>query len=253
MSDLSGHGPTERFTGREDLYARFRPDYPAEAIDTVIRRAGLDGGGLLVDVGCGTGVSSRLFAQKGVVVVGIEPNAAMRQKAEAAGGSIRYLAGRSEETGLPDGVARAVLAAQAFHWFDAPVALGEFHRILGPGGWVALMWNERDESDAATRAYGDAIRLAPDATLIEGTRIGAGRALLQTPLFDSGEVIELDHGQELDEEGVLGRAFSSSYVPREPPLGPRIEQELRQVFARFQREGRMRLCYRTTLYLARRA
>src|SRR5205807_1633654 len=97
-----------RFTGRQDLYARFRPTYSAEAIDTVLRRTGLDSGGLLVDVGCGTGLSSRLFAERGVDVVGIEPNAAMREQALKAGGSVRYQDGRAEATGLPDGCARVV-------------------------------------------------------------------------------------------------------------------------------------------------
>jgi SAM-dependent methyltransferase len=252
MSDLTQHDPTGRFTGRQDLYARFRPAYPAEAIDAVLRKTGLEAGGLLVDVGCGTGLSSRLFAERGVEVVGIEPNAAMREQAELAGGSVRYQEGRGEATGLPDGCARVVLAAQAFHWFDAPRALREFHRILTAGGWVALLGYERDETDPCTAAYGDVIRLAPDTALVEGGRIRAPEALPACPLFDSAEVITFSHPQELDEEGLVGRMFSSSYVPREPPLGPRIEQGVRQVFARFQHDGRVRLCQRVTLHLARK-
>jgi SAM-dependent methyltransferase len=253
MNELTGCDPVGRFTGRQDLYSRFRPDYPAELIDLVIRRAGLEAGGLLVDVGCGTGVSSRLFAARGIPVVGVEPNAPMREQAEKAGSGVRYVEGKAEATGLPDGTARVVLAAQAFHWFDAAAALREFRRILGPGGWVALAWNERDERDPGTAAYGDMIRLAPGAVTVEGARLRAGEALLLSAQFKSGEVIELGHAQELDEEGLLGRAFSTSFVPREPPLGPRIEQGLRDVFARFGRDGRVRLCYTTTLYLARRA
>jgi SAM-dependent methyltransferase len=254
MTDLTACDPTGRFTGREDLYSRYRPTYPAEMVDRVIERAGLDKepGGLLMDVGSGTGLSSRLFAARGVNVIGVEPNAAMRQQAEQAGGGVRYVEGKAEATGLGDGTARVVLAAQAFHWFNPSSALREFHRILFSGGWVALAWNERDETDPGTRAYGDVIRLAPDTATIEGARAGAGQALLKCDLFTAGEVIEMKNAQDLDEEGVLGRAFSSSYVPREPPLGPRIEQGLREVFARFQRDGRMQMCYITTLYLAHR-
>jgi SAM-dependent methyltransferase len=250
--ELSGFDPTGRFTGREELYSRYRPGYPDEMIDLVIGRAGLAAGGLLVDVGCGTGLSSRQFAARGVEVLGVEPNAAMRRQAEQAGGQVRYVEGKAEATGLPDGVARAVLAAQAFHWFDAAAALREFHRILAPAGWAALAWNERDEGDACTAAYGDVIRLAPDAKVVECARADAGRPLLECELFAEGEVIELGNAQELDEEGLLGRAFSASYVPREPPLGPRIKEGLREVFGRFRQGGKVRLCYRTTLYLARR-
>src|SRR5262249_13452482 len=76
--------PTARFTGLADLYARHRPDYPDDALDYVVSRCGLRGGSLLVDVGCGTGISSRQFALRGVPVLGVDPNADMLRRAEAA-------------------------------------------------------------------------------------------------------------------------------------------------------------------------
>src|SRR5207248_3252092 len=133
-----------------------------------------------------------------------------------AGPLPEYRPGRAEETGLPGEVAQVVLSAQAFHWFDAPAALKEFHRVLRPGGWVALMWNERDESDPCTAAYGAVIRTAPDASAVEGPRARAGEVLLHSPLFESGERVCFRHAQELGEGELLGRAFSASYAPREP-------------------------------------
>jgi trans-aconitate methyltransferase len=65
------------------LYARCRPSYPAEAVEYVVSRCGLGPRSPLVDVGCGTGISSRLFAARGVPVLGLEPNADMRTQAEA--------------------------------------------------------------------------------------------------------------------------------------------------------------------------
>src|SRR5262249_15061087 len=159
-----------------DLYARHRPGYPTEAIDCIVARCGLGPASRLVDVGCGTGISTRLFAARGIPVVGIEPNAEMRSKAEAEAIPSRstvteHRDGRAAATGLAGGAAEAVLAAQAFHWFDADAALREFPHILKPGGWVALMWNERDESDACTAAYGAVVRTGPDAATVEGTRV----------------------------------------------------------------------------------
>src|SRR5947209_1203613 len=141
MSDVTRFNPTARFSGLSDVYARNRPDYPAAAIDHIIGVCGLGGDALLVDVGSGTGISTRLFAARGVKVVGVEPNDEMRGRAEVEAGA-RYVKGTAEATGLPDECAAAVLAAQAFHWFDKPAALREFHRLLRPGGWAVLMWNE---------------------------------------------------------------------------------------------------------------
>jgi SAM-dependent methyltransferase len=258
MSDISGYNPTGRFSGLADLYARHRPDYPAAALDLVVQRCGLGRDTLLVDVGCGTGISARLFAARGVPVLGIEPNDDMRARAEGSPlppGAVppQYRKGRAEATGLPDGAAAAVLAAQAFHWFDAPAALREFHRVLRPGGWAALLWNERDEADPCTAAYGAVVRSAPDAAAIEVPRSRAGDPLLHSPLFEGGERVPFRHEQDLDEEGLLGRAFSASYAPREPPEAvAAFAAALRDAFARYQRQGRVLLHYETTVYLARR-
>jgi ubiquinone/menaquinone biosynthesis C-methylase UbiE len=257
MHDVSRYRPTERFSGLSDLYSRHRPTYPTAALDFIQARCGLGPGTLLVDVGCGTGISSRLFAARAVPVVGIEPNDDMRAQAEATpppsdGSAPEYRKGTAEATGLPDGCATAVLAAQAFHWFDAPAALREFRRILRPGGHVALAWYERDEDDACTAAFGAVMRTGPGAGAVEGKRGRSGAALLQNPLFEGGERATFRHEQEMDEEGLLGRAFSASYAPREPAAVAVFTERLREVFAAHQRDGKVTLRYVTSVYLARR-
>lgn len=250
MSDVARFNPTGRFSGLADVYAKHRPDYPTAAIEHIIRQCGLTGDALLVDVGCGTGISTRLFAAHGLSVIGVEPNDEMRARAEAEphAAATRFVKGTAEATGLPDGSALAVLAAQAFHWFDAPAALREVQRLLRPGGWVALMWNERDETDACTAAYGVVLRTGPDAAAVEGPRQRAGEALLHSPLFVGAHKVVFPHEQALDEEGLLGRAFSASYAPREPQAAEVFADKLREVFARFQHDGRVELRYATSVY-----
>lgn len=256
MSNLSSQNPTGRFTGLAESYARFRPSYPAEALDFIISQCVLGPSSLLVDAGCGTGISSRLFAERGIPVLGIEPNEEMLHKAAAT--PIRlgcpaptYRKGRAEETGLPDHTADAVLAAQAFHWFKAEPALEEFRRILKPGGSIALMWNERDESDLFTAEYGQVVRATPDAAAVELPRGRAGEALLNSRLFMDAQRYTFPNGQRLDEEELLGRAFSASYAPREPSQVQVFVENLRRVFNRWQQEGAVTLRYETSVYLAR--
>src|SRR5271156_54890 len=83
MPELSSLNPTGRFTGLAETYAKFRPSYPAHGIDFIMARCGLGQRSLLVDVGCGTGIASRLFVARGINVVGIEPNTEMRCAAAA--------------------------------------------------------------------------------------------------------------------------------------------------------------------------
>jgi SAM-dependent methyltransferase len=248
--------PLGRFTGLADVYARSRPTYPDAAVRAVIDRARLGPASLLVDVGCGTGIAARLFAARGVPVIGVEPNPDMRQRAEAeprpAGPAPHYRDGRAEATGLPDGCADVVLAAQAFHWFEPDASLREFHRILKPGGWVALIWNERDESDPFTAAYGTVIRTGPDTAAVEGPRARAGDALRTHPLFEDYERLTFHHGQPVDAQGLRGRAFSASYAPRDAAGVAAWSAALGRLFNEYQRGGRVELRYETTLHLARR-
>jgi SAM-dependent methyltransferase len=251
--------PVGRFRGLAGDYAAHRPDYPDAAVDFILARAGLTSGSVVVDVGAGTGISSRLFARRGLAVIGVEPNDEMRARAETAGPlpppllTPCYRPGRGEATGLPDASADLVLAAQAFHWFEPSAALAEFHRILRPGGWAALLWYERDESHPAAAAYGAVLRTAPDAERVEGPRQRAGEALLHSSLFEAAEKVAFPHHQRLDRAGLLGRALSTSYAPRRPDAAEAFAAAVGDVFDRFQEDGLVTLHYLTTVYLARRA
>lgn len=257
MSGLPSHNPVGRFTGLAEIYARYRPDYPAAALDFILSHCGLGPSSLLVDVGCGTGISSRLFARRGVPVLGIEPNAEMRRRAQAetlpcGGPEPRYCEGHAEATGLSDGVADVVLAAQAFHWFRPDDALHEFRRILKPGGWVVLLWNECDPADPCSAAYRAVVGGTKEAVAVEVPRGQAGQPLLLSPLFQNAERLCFHNEQFLDEEGLLGRAFSASYAPRDPAVAEPYAAALRDVFTRYQHSGQVCLRYQTSVYVARK-
>jgi SAM-dependent methyltransferase len=135
------HNPAhvERFSGFSDIYDRYRPQPPAVLIDLLAQLAGVERPALVVDVGSGTGLSTRLWAGHADQAIGIEPNDDMRDQAEAqtVAPGVRYQPGFSTATGLPDACADIVTASQALHWMEPEPTLAEMARILRPGGVFA--------------------------------------------------------------------------------------------------------------------
>ena len=137
---------TARFSDRVENYIRYRPGYPPEVLGLLRAECGLQPSHIVADVASGTGMFTRLLLENGNSVFAVEPNAEMRESGVQQMESYRRLVsvtGTAEETTLGSASVDFVTAAQAAHWFDLPRARAEFVRILRPGGWCVLIWNER--------------------------------------------------------------------------------------------------------------
>ena len=201
----------DRFGSLAGAYVAARPSYPPESIDAVI--AGLGDPALLVvaDLGAGTGISSRLIASRGPRVLAIEPNAKMRAAADGDA-RVEWIDGTAEATGLAAASVDAVVAFQAWHWVDHPVAVAEARRIVKPAGVLAAVYNERDESDPFTAAFGTIVR----RFALEPTEQQRADALEAFASIDPAHTqhVTFRNAQVLDRAGVHRRAASSSYLPQ---------------------------------------
>ncbi len=276
-----------RFSDRVDAYAKHRPSYPAEAIDAVLRGLRAPETLTILDVGAGTGISSRLLAARGCRVVALEPNEAMRaagaaqpdnrsirnssetrafekpllsesssEEADASarkslGIRISWTGGTGEATGQPNAAFDAVTCFQAFHWLQHDRALAEFARVLKPAGRAALVWNVRDESDPFTKGYGRII-------LAHATEPPTSPALSAHGLIPeafrarwTGYRLETSPSeQSMDREGLIGRATSASYCPNAGPPLAALRHELGNLFDEHSKNGRVTLRYRCEVHLA---
>jgi SAM-dependent methyltransferase len=124
-----------------DEYERTRPDYPDALLDLLP----LDADAAVLDLGAGTGKLTRVLARRYLDVTAVEPLPNMRATLERVVPGVTALAGSAERIPLEDGAVDGVFAAQAFHWFDKPVALPEIARVLRPGGILAIVWNQGDD------------------------------------------------------------------------------------------------------------
>jgi SAM-dependent methyltransferase len=243
----------KRFSNRAEDYARYRPGYPREALDLLHTRCGLKPEHAVADIGSGTGLLSKIFLDHGNRVFGVEPNAEMRSAGEEylrAYANFTSVAGSAEATTLPAQSIDFVTAAQAFHWFDPEPTRREFQRILKPHGRVIILWNERLLHETAfLRDYEELLRrFGTDYARVHESYPRAERML---GFFGANEFTShtLPNAQEFDFAGLSGRLRSSSYAPApdHPQFQPMIEQ-LQRIFAAHQKEGLVRMEYRTRVY-----
>lgn len=241
----------ERFTDRVSNYSRFRPSYP-ESLIASLADFGLARGANVADIGSGTGILTELLLAAGTEVFAVEPNEPMRREAEARlGGSPGFhsIAASAESTSLPDRSMDLITAAQAFHWFDASETRREWARILKPGGWVALIWNERDDSTEVGKSYGALANAFVEQQ--EARRRLAQPTATIAEFFAPYEVkrLALKNHQDLDLDGLIGRAMSSSYWPKSGPDFEKSLQKLKSIFESHAQSGLVRINYVTEVFL----
>lgn len=242
----------ERFSDRVSDYVKYRPSYPESLVAALEARLGwAPAKTVLADVGSGTGISSRLFLERGYAVHGVEPNPHMRRAAERALQSLPgfvSVSGTAEDTTLAAGSVDGVLAAQAFHWFERERARAEFARILRPSGVVVLLWNERRVMGPFLEAYEAVLReLGTDYAEVDHRN--AQHHVSEFFGAAGYETLSMPNEQRFDRQGFLGRAFSSSYVPGPGhPNHEAMRVALERVFDAHARDGVVVFTYDSNAY-----
>jgi SAM-dependent methyltransferase len=246
---------TQRFSSRVDNYVRYRPGYPPEVLELLRTECGLKRGSVIADIASGTGILTRMLLENGDRVFGVEPNPEMRTAGErflARYPGFTSIAGSAEATTLDDHSVDIVTAAQAAHWFDREKARREFVRILVPGGWTVLLWNERDtdatpflrEYEQLLLTYGTDYQQVRHEHTTDAIDMFFAPSPFQAKVFH--------YSQELDAEGLEGRLLSTSYTPQpEDASYESMLRELRRIFDQHQRNGRVSFQYTTRVYYGR--
>lgn len=241
-----------RFSNRVENYAKYRPGYPAEVVSLLEKECGLNPGSIIADIGSGTGILSEIFLKNGNKVFGVEPGREMRSRAELALSSYpNFLSinGTAEDTTLPAGSVDFITAAQAFHWFDLEKSRKEFARILKPGGWTVLLWNERrlDSTPFLVDYEKLLLRWGTDYAQVRHENVASKVSGFYAPQVPFCRTF--DNVQNFDFEGLRGRLESASYTPAagHPNYEPMIN-ELRALFDGFAVSGRIAIEYDTRVY-----
>lgn len=202
----------EGFEGEADRYQRARPGYHPELVERFVSSFG---SGRVIEIGAGTGIFTAELVGRGVEVLAIEPVDAMRKILARRLAGADVAPGTAERLPAETDSFDVAVVAQAFHWFDHAPALDEIHRVLRPGGHLVTVWNVKEGDTAWYRRYMDIIeRHAADTPRHADMRWR--RAIDGDARFELVDDWQIDNSQPIDEDGIVDRALSTSFIAALP-------------------------------------
>jgi SAM-dependent methyltransferase len=224
-------------------------------LQTLKTECGLQPNHGIADIASGTGIWTRTLLENGNPVFGVEPNTEMRAAAErllAPFPKFTSIAGTAEASTLSKASVDFVTAAQAAHWFDRAGSRREVTRILKPGGWLVLLWNERvTDSTPFLRDYEQLLlQYGTDYAEVRHERTTDAVNEFFDPAPFQARVFDLR--QEFDYTGIEGRLLSSSYAPgpEHSNYAPMLSG-LRRIFDAHAVAGHAAFDYKTRVYFGR--
>ncbi|MFG1794429.1 class I SAM-dependent methyltransferase [Nocardia sp. NPDC049149] len=197
------------FGAHATAYAEHRPDYPTAAIqwalESILPAAPAP---VVLDLGAGTGKLTEGLLAAGATVIAVEPDDRMRIELMRRLPGVRAYEGAAEAIPLADGTVDAIVAGQAFHWFDQDRAFPEFARVLRRGGRFAALWNTDDMRVDWVAGLAEVARSVASTPPPE-----PGEARLPAhPLFETFERSEFPHVQRRTAESLAATIGTHSHT-----------------------------------------
>lgn len=202
----------EKFSGKAEIYAKYRPSYPSEIVDYLYRKTNAE---TVADIGAGTGIFTKCLLAKSWKVIAVEPNEDMLSQLRS-NVSCEIVKSGAENTGIAEHSIDLVTVAQAFHWFNQDLFKAECKRILTRNGIVSLLWNTADESKEIVVKQNEIHKKY--CKCYDG-RAGAntpqhGSDNIKTSFFKECETRIFDNYLEFTLEEYIGNRLSRSYAPK---------------------------------------
>lgn len=243
----------EKFTGKAEIYDKYRPSYPDRFVDTLFEKTNA---GKVADIGAGTGIFTECLLKRPWAVTAVEPNGDMfKILKDKLSFRALVVKATAENTGLKSESYDLITAAQAFHWFDKPLFFKECRRLLTSGGYVAVIWNTRCGSDFNDEAASVFQKYRPEqfnGSAITGYKSFDCDELFKCAPFEKYETFTCNHSQIMNKEYFIGNFLSHSYALKEGEPGYEdFLGELQNIFDKFNSGGKLEQEYISTCYLGK--
>lgn len=244
---------TEKFTGKAQVYAQFRPSYPNSLIEYLFNELKFTKNSIVADIGAGTGKLSKLLLNAGLNVTCVEPNENMRQiSIELLSSFENFVSVKApaENTTLKSQSIDFITVAQAFHWFDQVEFKKECQRILKPSGKVVLIWNSRiPDCPISSEIYQIRQNLSDEFKGFSGGMVVENKTFKSFFKNEKLNYAEFENSQTFDKEGFVGFNLSSSHAPKvESPFYQQFVNEISNLFDKRSTNGTITYPQLTKIY-----
>lgn len=237
----------ERFTGKADVYDKYRPSYPDSLTDWLYEKTKAD---TVADIGAGTGKLTACLLKKPWQVTAVEPNPDMREKLSGLKG-VAVVNASAENTGIEPCSIGLITVAQAFHWFDRDKFRAECERILKPDGRLAVVYNHRDRQSKLTQ---ESLELCRTMCSSHGSRSNHEELdeMLRNEYFSEVELFGDENNLKLDRQGFIGHELSRSHAPNvtDSDYMPYVNA-LNDLFSKYRKNESVTVKYNTICYLGK--
>ncbi|MBD5139340.1 MAG: class I SAM-dependent methyltransferase [Ruminococcus sp.] len=238
----------EKFTGKADVYDKYRPTYPAEIIDWLYEKTHAE---TVADIGAGTGIFTKCLSAKPWKITAVEPNADMLEKLRANCPNIEIVNASAENTGIASGSIDLVTAATAFHWFDKKKFKAECQRIFTPKGQLAIIWNTRIECDMWKERNEIFTNIVGQCDSVKSNINNDGK-FAPEKYFTEFERVSFLQSMKMDMELCVGCEMSRSYAPqKDEPAYEKLFAEMQRLFEKYQQNGIVDVQYKSDCFLGK--
>ncbi len=147
--EIDWQADSRSFDRVAEIYDAFRPDYPEELIETILRKSRLPQTGKILEIGSGTGKATLPFARRGYSILCIEPGenlARVAQEKLRDWPLVKWEIATFQDWHVQEQAAEKfdlVISAQAFHWVPKPAGFFKAANALKKNGFLAIFWNMR--------------------------------------------------------------------------------------------------------------
>lgn len=240
-----------KFTGKAEIYAKYRPSYPDELINWLYERTGAE---TVADIGAGTGIFTKCLLKKDWEITAVEPNDDMLSElTRALGNDVKIVKASAENTDLQSNCFDLITVAQAFHWFDKDKFKTECKRILKSGGFLAVVFNSRCQTDVAKERNKVCMKYCGQyhsGHVHTGYAYFDGENYLQNEYFSKCQTLKIENPYFLTKEQFIGDNLSRSYALGENDANYEgFVAELENVFNKFSQNGVVAQPYITECFL----